>query len=258
MKFRRRRSPLLFLLLTILLPADARSTAGEEISASSPLFGPDSSLANPLLEAAAVPEPKANPVGTKDAPVDGKDGKPHDGPFVETGAQRDRKKSKEAADAVPATKLSAKGQLRGSEMPLSNDGVMDDPDRLGPKDGTRGIEGGVTEKSKDTKVVDKVPGPPKEAPQLPHSEQEHIKAQEGKDIGTVEEDEKKLLEVLPHLTESFGSLKSLTEASWAPRQAPQFASARQSLVSKGFSHNAWRGTTGLQIHQSLFLCVRRT
>jgi hypothetical protein len=50
--------------------------------------------------------------------------------------------------------------------------VIDDPHRLGPKEGTRGTEGGVSEKSKNNQFAsDKVPGAPKEAPPLPHSEQ---------------------------------------------------------------------------------------
>jgi hypothetical protein len=50
---------------------------------------------------------------------------------------------------------------------------MDDPDRAGPKAGTRGTEGGVSEKGKDSQFnAEKVPGSPKEAPPLPHSEKQ--------------------------------------------------------------------------------------
>ena len=48
---------------------------------------------------------------------------------------------------------------------------MDDPHRAGPKEGTRGTEGGVSEKGKEGQLTsEKVPGGPKEAPPLPHSE----------------------------------------------------------------------------------------
>ncbi|KAL8665162.1 MAG: hypothetical protein Q9168_007757 [Polycauliona sp. 1 TL-2023] len=157
----------------------------------------------------SVPSNLAKPnvdssVGTKDAPVDGKDGRPHQGPFVETGAERDRKKAKESGDEEPAP--SPKKPLKGNDpkeaphkdggkaqedLPETNDGVMDDPHRAGPKDGTRGTEGGISEKSRDGKVEgdtgltksEKKPDPPKEAPPLPHGEQEKLDQQDGKDSG---------------------------------------------------------------------------
>jgi hypothetical protein len=146
----------------------------------------------------AVPASKAgvDGVGTKDAPVDGKDGRPHLGPFVETGAERDRKKAKESGDEVTVSKSVpssiASGVLSddGSKMPETNDGVMDDPNRTGPKEGTRGTEGGITEKSKDRKEgqsdgakSEKKPDPPKEIPPLPHGEKESVVQKSGKDDG---------------------------------------------------------------------------
>ena len=90
------------------------------------------------------------PCRGKSTPIDGKDGRPHTGPFVETSAERDRKKAKESGDD---------DKLSSSEKPLSkpipsgtpdtNDGVMDDPNRKGPKEGTRGTEGGISEKSRE-------------------------------------------------------------------------------------------------------------
>lgn len=121
---------------------------------------------------------KTGPKGTLDAPVDGKDGKPHDGPWVETAAERDRKKEKADGRTYTVADTERVGDrvgLGGKEIPYSNEGVMDDPSRLGPKEGTRGTEGGMTEKTKDTKQHnDKVPETPKEARPLPHSEQEKI------------------------------------------------------------------------------------
>ena len=152
-----------------------------------------------VFDPAVLPSGKPTPVGTKDAPVDGKDGKPHAGPFVETGAERDRKKFKESGDEEPAIspfKGTVKDQYTEDDIPVSNDGVMDDPDRLGPKEGTRGTEGGVSEKSRESKLVDKVPDPPKEVPPLPHSEEEKIKIKGGKDVTKLVDDDKKFLEVL--------------------------------------------------------------
>lgn len=125
---------------------------------------------------------KAAPKGTLDAPVDGKDGKPHEGPWVETAAERDRKKDKADGRTFNVADTERTGDrvaANGKAIPHSNEGVMDDPSRVGPKEGTRGTEGGMTEKTKDTKQIkDKVPETPKEARPLPHSEQEKIPGHE--------------------------------------------------------------------------------
>ena len=65
----------------------------------------------------------------------------------------------------------------GKRIPESHDGVMDDKNRPGPKKGTTGTEGGVSEKDKDRKLREKQTGEkaenkpptPKEAPPLPDS-----------------------------------------------------------------------------------------
>ncbi|KAJ5153215.1 uncharacterized protein N7482_009693 [Penicillium canariense] len=119
--------------------------------------------------------------GALDAPVDGKDGRPHAGPWVETSAERDRKSNKGSDDIdLVSTKYDVKdpssehlGMGEGKMIPHSNGGVMDDPNRAGPKEGTRGTEGGVSEKGKENQLyAEKVPGSPKEAPPLPHSEKQ--------------------------------------------------------------------------------------
>ena len=133
--------------------------------------------ARDLVPAISPAIPKPSPVGTKDAPVDGKDGIPHSGPFVETSAERDRKKAKEAGEEAPlakAPKVITQEAASGLDLPDRKDGVMNDPDRLGPKDGTRGTEGGVTEKSRDG-TSGKVAAAPEKAPPLPHSEEQKIK-----------------------------------------------------------------------------------
>ncbi len=132
-------------------------------------------------------------IGTKDAPVDGRDGKPHAGPFV--GSEKDPKKPKspsEEAELVVATDEHIADMVTadGSKIPTVNDGVMDDPNRQVPKQGTTGTEGGVSEKDKARKAqegqtgekLEKKPDPPKEAPPLPHSEQAKIKNEKAKDL----------------------------------------------------------------------------
>ena len=190
---------MLLFLSTLILPTATRSI--KPIDSDSSLFNPAAGAPTPALDAAVVlPAGKANPIGTKDAPVDGKDGLPHAGPFVETGAERNRKKIKENGEeeiVVTGLKQAAKDELV-DELPLSNDGVMDDPNRIGPKEGTRGTEGGVTEKSKDAQHLDKVPDAPKE---VPHSDAEKLgtktskTSKTDKDVSYVgEEEDKKLLE----------------------------------------------------------------
>ena len=146
----------------------------------------------PDLSANPASKPGVDGVGTIDAPVDGKDGRPHLGPFVETGAERDRKKAKENNGDKDIKKPVPEGVPTGdgSKIPETNDGVMDDPHRTGPKEGTRGTEGGISEKNKDRKTtqsdgakVEKKPDPPKEVPPLPHSEQESLDPKASKDDG---------------------------------------------------------------------------
>ena len=154
-------------------------------------------------------KPIVDGVGTKDAPVDGKDGRPHLGPFVETSAERDRKKAKESGDEAvekPTKKPSGKAATSDDsrKMPETNDGVMDDPNRTGPKEGTRGTEGGITEKTKDTvqdakkDSSEKTAEAPKEAPPLPPSDQKTLEKEMGKqddrkvkDAATQETEKKK-------------------------------------------------------------------
>jgi len=130
-------------------------------------------------------------LGTKDAPVDGKDGKPHEGPFVElTGSSSVSKSDDDVAADRPAlvNRPEDPTMIDGVRIPESNDGVMDDKERFRPKEGTTGTEGGVSQKEKERKAMEgqtgekaeNRPDSPKEAPPLPHSEEEKILKGEGK------------------------------------------------------------------------------
>jgi hypothetical protein len=143
-------------------------------------------------------------VGTKDAPVDGKDGKPHRGPFV--GSEKDQKPKSGSIDGELVTKpgkadTSELVAPAGTKIPQVNDGVMDDPNREVPKQGTTGTEGGVSEKDKARKAqegqtgekIGKTPDSPKEAPPLPLSEEtkkpgEKSKNESGKSKSKDEDD----------------------------------------------------------------------
>lgn len=179
----------LFLFLSVSSISSALLTAREAApAADAKQLISDDTLVKPA--ASVLAKPGGDSLGTKDAPVDGKDGRPHSGPFVETSAERDRKKAKENGGDVATMKSSPKELPSGApkDAPETNDGVMDDPNRTGPKEGTRGTEGGISEKSKeskgstlDTSKSEKMVEPPKEIPPLPHSDQKDLNAKTQKD-----------------------------------------------------------------------------
>ncbi|EAW09300.1 UPF0016 domain protein [Aspergillus clavatus NRRL 1] len=173
-------SPLVLLLLPVISTTVADSLPTNGAATDQVLAQRDSTTPDLVVPAIDGLAPKATPKGTLDAPFDGKDGRPHAGPWVETNAERDRKKSGTAssADKLEIATPSADHQHTGPDgkpIPHSNDGVMDDRHRTGPKEGTRGTEGGVSEKVKGTTSSgEKLPDGPKEAPPLPHSEQQKL------------------------------------------------------------------------------------
>ncbi|ETI28218.1 hypothetical protein G647_00667 [Cladophialophora carrionii CBS 160.54] len=163
MKVGRRRAQLLLFFFASIATTNA---LGGDLSATDPVnpgtlggavgaSGGGSTLKGPL-------------VGTEHAPVDGKDGMPHDGPFVETSAERTRKKQgAEAGEDEVVVKESYKDH---GDLPQTNDAVMDDRINSKPVEGTRGLEGGISEKSKEAKMTEKKPESPKDARPVPHSE----------------------------------------------------------------------------------------
>ncbi|KAL2180771.1 uncharacterized protein P884DRAFT_216299 [Thermothelomyces heterothallicus CBS 202.75] len=174
MRLRNRQSPLLFLLLPSLAIAAAAAAA----AAADPQLDRDS-------VAVRAGASTGRRYGTKDAPIDGNDGKPHAGPFVELGS------SSGSAEDLPVLKDRPADPLivDGKRIPESHDGVMDDKDWSGPRKGPTGTEGGVSEKEKEKRLremqtgekVENKPPTPKEAPPLPHSEQERIQVAKNDD-----------------------------------------------------------------------------
>lgn len=198
MKIRRRPSPLLLLLIPSLasVVSGLVETPLTELAQSN---GPRDTIAgvpsttDGLDKSSLGLSPKVD-IGTKDAPVDGMDGKPHAGPFVD--AEKDRKPPavKTEDGELVVKKPPLKGApvdptiIDGKPIPEFNDGVMNDRTREPPKQGTTGTEGGVSEKDKNRKAlegqtgekVEMKPDSPKEAPPLPHSEQEKIQGEKEK------------------------------------------------------------------------------
>nr|KMM66191.1 UPF0016 domain-containing protein [Coccidioides posadasii RMSCC 3488] len=220
MRLRRIPTPFLLLLcsslsLTLADPSD--------VPGSSAITSPEEAVAIAVPEASST-----NPIPIQvrrldDAPIDGKDGKPHAGPFVETNAERQRKKDKALADKdrllgedlrdPPSEHVGPDGK----RIPHSNDGVMNDKNRPGPKEGTRGTEGGVSAKSKGNQPgLGKKPDPPKEVPPLPHSEQQKIPPQGDQKKKEETEQKDKMLEKPEHLPDSPHSIPPP-----APRGSPK-------------------------------------
>jgi len=189
MKLRRGNAPLVLLLVPF---ASALSAAAQDnIQSTLTKHSQNPTSLDPNSSPAADLTKAKYDVGTKDAPVDGKDGKPHAGPFV--GIEKDTKSKTpaEKADEPLAIPKLDKAELitpGGVKIPSVNDGVMDDPARQLPKQGTTGTEGGVSEKDKVRKAqegqtgekLEKTPNSPKEAPPLPVSEESKIKTDKTK------------------------------------------------------------------------------
>lgn len=189
MKLRRRPAQLLFLLLPSLATVVAAAAQDTQSTLSGSIY-PREAKSDPDPSSIVDLNSKSKyDVGTKDAPVDGKDGKPHAGPFV--GSEKDPKKSKTSSeDGDLLLGIEDYADLKapdGGKIPPVNDGVMDDPNRELPKQGTTGTEGGVSEKDKARKAkegqtgekIEKTPDSPKEAPPLPESEQAKLKSEKG-------------------------------------------------------------------------------
>jgi len=185
MRLRQPQTTVLLLLLPAVQVLSAKiAPAADDAKLSR--VSDTTALAAPTAEVAAPLTQK----GTKDAPVDGADGKPHAGPYVD-----DKVTSKKGPGGIeelrPGTrKPSTKEKEQLAALVEEDDSVMNDPNRQSPK-GNTGTEGGVSAKDKERlahedktgEKMEKVPEPPKEAPPLPHGEQQHIKDKQeaGKD-----------------------------------------------------------------------------
>ncbi|KAF2267945.1 UPF0016-domain-containing protein [Lojkania enalia] len=181
MRLRHQRTPVLLLLVpTLRVLAASRATEAEDQVARAVV--PEYADVSTLPPSTPSPGSKA----TKDAPVDGLDGKPHEGPYIDDNPTIPKILPGGIEELRPeATRVSSTQGMTKEEwaaLQADGDGVMDDPDRTPPK-GNTGTEGGVSAKDKDRKEhedktgekLEKVPESPKEAHPLPHGEQEALK-----------------------------------------------------------------------------------
>ncbi|KAL8686771.1 MAG: hypothetical protein Q9218_006876 [Villophora microphyllina] len=253
MRLRPRSIPLLLLLIPCLQHTYAIRSS-EEVAA----LAEGRTLPDDTDPPSSVPSGLAKPnadssIGTKDAPVDGKDGRPHQGPFVETSAERGRKKAKESGDEEPAfsaKKAPSTEKLKEAsykDLPETNDGVMDDPNRTGPREGTRGTEGGISGKSRDGKAegdismtkLEKKPDPPKEAPPLPHGEQEKLGQKESKEPSkkageSIVAEEDKGKEKAKEKSKELGGLEKPADLPEKPHDIPHPLPPSSSEKSKNY------------------------
>lgn len=135
---------------------------------------------------ASLPEssvvPAAGSKGTKDAPVDGMDGKPHAGPYIDDKPKSQDKKPNVVEDLAkkPAGPPVESVLVGPEEHVLDGDkSVMQDPERK-LATGSTGTEGGVSAKDKERlaheektgEKKENVPESPKEAPPQPHDQKQ--------------------------------------------------------------------------------------
>lgn len=190
MKLRRRHAPLFLFLVPIAAALSAAAQDNIQSTLSKQTQPRDPTKLDPVPSPIVEASKGKFDVGTKDAPVDGKDGKPHAGPFVGSEKESKTKVMSDDAEIVLGVGKEDASELAvlGGKIPQVNDGVMNDPTRQAPKQGTTGTEGGVSEKDKARKAhegqtgekLEKKPDSPKEAPPLPLSEEVRIQSDRGK------------------------------------------------------------------------------
>lgn len=185
MRLRQRRTSTLLLLLPALrvLAASSAATPDEKALARAavPAYAEVSGAPNP-----AIAPSKSGSKGTKDAPFDGIDGMPHEGPYIKDQPIQATPTKKAAAIVedlgAKKTTIGPSKDPKKAEAVLDGDkSVMQDPDRK-LATGNKGTEGGVSAKDKERlahedktgEKLEKVPESPKEAPLLPQGEQKKL------------------------------------------------------------------------------------
>jgi hypothetical protein len=145
--------PALQVLATSIVEADDKPLA----RAAVPAYPDVSAAPNPSLT------PATGPKGTKDAPFDGQDGMPHAGPYINDDPSPTKKKPAIVEELGPKKTVIGPTEPSAEDKVLDGDkSVMQDPNRNEDKTGEK---------------LEKVPESPKEAPQLPHSDQKQIQGE---------------------------------------------------------------------------------
>ena len=168
--------------LVAIVAGDSKAKPGsvQHLKAEEKVQDPSSSI--------AITGPPSSKSGTKDAPVDGLDGKPHAGPFVETTKKKSSQQVEDlGAIMIGKSKDSSKVLKETFDRP-EDDGVMSDITNHKQVTGPTGTEGGVSQKEGQ---VEKKPEQPKEARPRPEDEEETKSSSKTKADGDDERERKK-------------------------------------------------------------------
>lgn len=187
MQIRRRSPPLLLLLLPSLVAAIAIDSSKAKPGSVEHLA--DDASSQQTIDSLIPTRPDK---GTKDAPVDGQDGKPHAGPFVDT-TRKKLSTTVEDLGSGSSSKFSDEfeksAKEEGWEIPEQVDSVMTKGRGEFERTGLDGTEGGVSSKDKERKMgkgtKEKRPEGPKEV--LKDHEVEKEKVIKGKEKMNIEE-----------------------------------------------------------------------
>lgn len=181
MRLRQPRVPALLLLLPTLHVL-ATSIAGDVDDKHLARGPPPAYTALSSFPESTLAPASPGSKGTKDAPVDGMDGKPHAGPYIDDQPKSQDKKPNVVEDLgkKPAGPPTEAVLIGAEDSVLDGDkSVMQDPERK-LATGSTGTEGGVSAKDKERlaheektgEKMEKVPEPPKEAPAHPHDQKQ--------------------------------------------------------------------------------------
>jgi len=173
---------LLLPVLQVLATSVAEDTLNHKLLARAAVPAAVPAYTQAAFVAEASPAATSGAKGTKDAPVDGLDGKPHAGPYVDDTPKAHEKAPNVVEDlGSPKKPKASPGSVLVDKVLDGDKSVMQDPSRK-LATGKTGTEGGVSAKDKERLAhedktgskMKQVPESPKEAPPHP-ADQKHLK-----------------------------------------------------------------------------------
>ena len=173
---------LLLPVLQVLATSVAEDTLNHKLLARAAVPAAVPAYTQAAFVAEASPAATSGAKGTKDAPVDGLDGKPHAGPYVDDTPKAHEKAPNVVEDlGSPKKPKASPGSVLVDKVLDGDKSVMQDPSRK-LATGKTGTEGGVSAKDKERLAhedktgakMKQIPESPKEAPPHP-ADQKHLK-----------------------------------------------------------------------------------
>lgn len=177
MRVRRRR---LALILLLALPF-AAAHEGTRATPGSVQHLADDKISKTL---ASPPVPKPVDASNKDAPVDGLDGKPKVGPFIEKPKKPIAAVEDLTSGGRPISEDLVKGnrdKMDGWAVPDQDSVMADRGDRDDSKKGPTGTEGGISEKERERKAKEEM-GDYSSEPKVPWAQQKEKEKQKAKEM----------------------------------------------------------------------------